>query len=223
MGILDSQDARSISSDLNILNGSISSLRPVQFTDTRTLFGQSRNNSNSICSSSTYRTSNTSIHNELKRNRLIEFIKSDTQSLLTARNSINNEISIEEAILLEAEKVCSPETEQNSKSDQVFLVLKDAIDNKDSLFLEKNFINEVINTLKYQERKEKKHRDNVRKMCRFFELLVFFLITVMTIFLIHNVFFKLKMIHEIGSRSSYRLHVNLGEWTIRNTSDFFEI
>ncbi len=211
--------AQSMNTDLNVLNDSTSSFRALPLSDMRSLFARKLNNSNSNCSTLTYRTSQTSIYNELKRNQLLEFIKSDTQSIMTAQNSMNNEAYLGEPIMIEAGKADSVEVGQNSKSDQVFQVLKDAIDSNDSSFLERDFINEVINTLKYQQRKERKHRDNVRKIFRFFELLVFFLITIMTMFLVYNVFYKLKTIHDVGSRSvSYRFKVNVGKQATSNAS-----
>jgi len=145
--------AQSMNTDLNVLNDSTSSFRALPLSDMRSLFARKLNNSNSNCSTLTYRTSQTSIYNELKRNQLLEFIKSDTQSIMTAQNSMNNEAYLGEPIF------------------------------------------------------------------RFFELLVFFLITIMTMFLVYNVFYKLKTIHDVGSRSvSYRFKVNVGKQATSNAS-----
>lgn len=203
--------------DLNALNSSVTSVtsnRPRTLTD---LFTRKRNSNSSAATPTAHRPSQHSSHaslfNEIKRTNLLDFIKSDTQSLATVPVNSGNDLvnDIEEQLV--SKQTIDPLAGseglvQTSKSDQVFLVLKDAIDNNDSLFLDKIFIDTVFSTLKYQQLKEKRHKDNVRRICRFFELLVFFLITIMTLFLIYHVFHQLMKIHEVSSRTSYKIDIN---------------
>lgn len=83
-----------------------------------------------------------------------------------------------------------------TKSDQVFDVLKEAIENNDKELLDKEFIAQVVETLKLQQRKDKQRRDNVKRLCRVMELTTFFLIIIMTVFLIFNVSQQLQRLHR---------------------------
>lgn len=105
--------------------------------------------------------------------------------------------------IINSNKMLVPNDEVvQSKSDQVFEVLKQAIDKNDGDFLDKDFIEQVIQTVKFQQLKTKQHRENVKRLCRILELLVFFIITSMTIFLVINVFGQLKLIYKISEETT---------------------
>lgn len=194
------------SSTNNFLSTPLSTLTAV-----RSMFKKRHNTTTSLLSAQSNNNSLTSIISDFKRNNLLEFIKSDASlpvdqkpvdfisEFINQENELNQQVS--------QEPVGEVELVQATKSEQVFQVLKDAIDTNDNVFLDRSFIDQVITTLKYQQMKDKRHKDNVKRMCRILELLVFLLITIMTVFLIYNVFHRLKMIHEVSLRSSRTVSV----------------
>lgn len=143
--------------------------------------------------------SQTSLDSEEKRNKLLDFIKSDA-NLFTPIDQVNvSGNDVLDVRMIYSNKMLVPNDEVvQSKSDQVFEVLKQAIDKNDEDFLDKNFIEQVIQTVKFQQLKTKQHKENVKRLCRVLELLVFFIITSMTIFLVINVFGQLKLIYKIS-------------------------
>lgn len=144
--------------------------------------------------------------NTNRRESLLNFIMSDTMSTtLVPVESINNEVNIcvstpklDDPIntTTMSRKSSAGLQEPVTKSDQVFDVLKEAIENDDKELLDKEFIAQVVETLKLQQRKDKQRRDNVKRWCRFMELTTFFLIITMTVFLIFNVSQQLQRLHR---------------------------
>jgi hypothetical protein len=85
------------------------------------------------------------------------------------------------------------EKDATNTSEQVYQVLKDAIDKNDSE-LSKKFIQQVVETVKIQQIKKQRKMDKDRKACFMIEILVFLLIFIMAIFLIKNVITQLEII-----------------------------
>jgi hypothetical protein len=85
------------------------------------------------------------------------------------------------------------EKDATNTSEQVYQVLKDAIDKNDSE-LSKKFIQQVVETVKIQQIKKQRKMDKDRKACFMIEILVFLLIFIMAIFLIKNVIAQLEII-----------------------------
>jgi hypothetical protein len=88
-----------------------------------------------------------------------------------------------------------------NKSEQVFQVLKEVIDNTDDSELTKQFIQQVLDTIKMQQRIREKKKDNEKKACFVLEIFVFFTIFLMSVFLIKNVIIQLKIIDNNSLRT----------------------
>jgi hypothetical protein len=170
-------------------------------------------------STSTKRTldsSKSSLVAESMRNNLLDFIKSETSlSTINKKSSnvfemigksnsdVNGSLNIKANAYHGSLRTININNEieevATSKSDQVFQVLKEAIDKNDDALLDKHFIDQVITTVKFQQLKDKRKKDTVNKLCRILELLVFFTILLMTVFLIINVAHQIKTIKENSS------------------------
>ena len=170
-------------------------------------------------STSTKRTldsSKSSLVAESMRNNLLDFIKSETSlSTINKKSSnvfemigksnsdVNGSLNVKAIAYHGSLRTINVNNEieeiATSKSDQVFQVLKEAIDKNDDALLDKHFIDQVITTVKFQQLKDKRKKDTVNKLCRILELLVFFTILLMTVFLIINVAHQIKTIKENSS------------------------
>lgn len=144
--------------------------------------------------------------NANRRESLLNFIMSDTtmSTTLVPVESNNNE----ENICVSTPKLEDPINnismsrrstilqEPVTKSDHVFDVIKVAIENNDKELLDREFIAQVVETLRLQQRNDKKRKENVKRLCRIMELTTFFLIIIMTVFLIYNVSLQLQRLHR---------------------------
>lgn len=94
--------------------------------------------------------------------------------------------------------VSNPENDTASsnvnKSEQVFNVLKEVIDSTDDTELSKRFIQQVLETVKTQQRILERKKDKEKKACFVLEMFVFFTIFLMSLFLFKNVIIQLQII-----------------------------
>lgn len=84
---------------------------------------------------------------------------------------------------------------QTTKSDEVFQVLKEVIDNTNDTEMTQKFIEQVIQAVRLQQENEKRKKDLQKKICFGLEMFVFILIFMLGVLLVENVFLKLQNIY----------------------------
>jgi len=123
-------------------------------------------------------------------NEELEHIDISQNNALSSLNKIRK-TSSRNSLLVDVKIDSTNTTEQ----DQVYQVLKEAIDNNDS-DLSKKFIQQVIETVQIQQIKKQRKKDKDRKACFMIEILVFLLIFLMAVFLFKNVITQLEIINN---------------------------
>jgi hypothetical protein len=81
------------------------------------------------------------------------------------------------------------------KADHVMDVIEEAMDNQDKIIIDQNFIEKVANTVRIQQLKQQKRRNNAIKICLFAEIIVFVLVILFTVFFARTVINQIKTIH----------------------------